>query len=227
MPERRRYVRWQINYPAKIKLSGAEAFSLCQIHDLSFKGAKISFSFKLPPDTFFQLKILLSDDFILDVESWVVWHKTVDGYYVYGLYFNKIPDKDKEKIYQFIRKNFLKELSKQWWPDKEKGGETMEDRRIFARFPARFPAHLLDPRSGKEAEAQTQDISAKGIGLVSDEELKPQTSLEIWIKVHEKTEPIYTRGEVVWVKEVAPQQYRFGVNLERADLMSLARLLRA
>ena len=101
-----------------------------------------------------------------------------------------------------------------------------EDKRVFARFPIQMSMKFLDPISNSEGEAQAMDISAKGIGLLVKEELKPLTPLEMWLKVPDKGDPLYTRGEVVWSEMVGPDQYRAGVNLERADLMGISRVLR-
>jgi hypothetical protein len=102
----------------------------------------------------------------------------------------------------------------------------MEDHRIFDRIPVKFPLRYLEPRSGRESQAQTQDISAKGIGLVADAGLSRKDSLEMWIEIPDKGEPLYTRGDVVWSQMVGPNKFRVGVNLEKADLMRLSRVLR-
>jgi hypothetical protein len=78
----------------------------------------------------------------------------------------------------------------------------------------------------REGTGQTADISAKGIGLVADVELAPNTPLEMWLEIPDKGEPLYTRGEVVWSKMMEPNKFRIGVNLEKADLMGLSRVLR-
>jgi c-di-GMP-binding flagellar brake protein YcgR len=233
MAEKRKFNRWQVNRPAKIKLAGAETFTSCNIHDISMKGLKVSLPLKLPPDTFLELKIALSDELTLQAQVWIVWHKTVDNFNVYGLYFSKIPDSDKEKIYRFIRRDFPEQMNKQWWPDiyQKKGGEPMkkakfEDRRVFERLPASLSLRFLDLISNKEGTAQTQDISAKGIGLRTNVELQPRTPLEIWLEIPDKGEPLYTRGEVVWSRPQEANTYRVGINLEEANLMGLARLLR-
>lgn len=102
----------------------------------------------------------------------------------------------------------------------------MEDRRVFARIPARFPVRFLDPRSGRDGDADTLDISANGVGLVTANSLAEKTPLELWLNIPDKHEPLYTRGEVVW-SEVSPRggQQRVGVRLEKAELMGLARVL--
>lgn len=100
------------------------------------------------------------------------------------------------------------------------------DRRIFERLPIKLSLKYLDLRSNRENTVETQDISAKGLGLVTNEELKPFTPLEIWLNMPDRGEPLYTRGEVVWSSRVTPGQFRAGVRLEKAELMGLSRALR-
>ena len=102
----------------------------------------------------------------------------------------------------------------------------MEDKRIFQRFNVKFPARLLDLNSGIEMPAETSDISAKGIGLALKQELKVNTPLEAWLHVPDKGEPLYARGLSVWSRRDGEVGYRIGMDLERADLMGLSRILR-
>ncbi len=101
-----------------------------------------------------------------------------------------------------------------------------DDQRIFARFPARFPLRFLDVDTNMEGGAETSDISAKGLGLVTNGHLQPNSSLEMWLHIPDQGEPLYARGEVVWSKMVEPNKYRSGINLDKADLMGLSRVLR-
>jgi hypothetical protein len=101
-----------------------------------------------------------------------------------------------------------------------------DDKRVFARFPVQLSIKFIDLILNKESQAQAKDISAKGIGFLADKQLEPLTPLEMWVQVPDKGAPFYTRGEVVWSEMVAPNQYRTGVNLERADLMGMSRILR-
>ena len=186
---------------------------------------------KLPRDTFMEMSIILAENVVLNIEAWVVWHKTVDGINSYGVFFSKMQDQDKEKIYRFICSNYPKQLNEKWWgitvpPDEGKEGKDMEDRRIFQRFSVKRPLRFLDMENGEEGQALTQDVSAKGVGLTSDRELKVRSALEMWLEVSDKEEPIYTRGEVVWSKKDASGSFAAGINLEKADLFSLSRLLR-
>jgi hypothetical protein len=102
-----------------------------------------------------------------------------------------------------------------------------DDRRVFARFPVQLSMKFIDLISNKEVQAQAQDISAKGIGFMAGEQLQPLTPVEMWLQVPDKGAPLYTRGEVVWSEMVGSNQFRTGINLERADLMGISRILRS
>lgn len=229
--DRRRFARWEVGRSAKIKLEGAENYMHCSIREISLKGMQIVLGMKLQTDTFLKLSLALHEEFILELEVWVVWHKIVEGHNIYGLYFSKIKDQDKEKIYRYLCRFNPNHIKQQLCRDLEKGGETMEkqkfeDRRIFARFPAKFPARFINLDADKEGMAATYDVSAKGIGIVSEKALNPNSSLELWLQIPDKGEPLYTRGTVVWSKQESENSFRTGINLEKADLMGLSRVLR-
>lgn len=227
----RRFVRWCVNKEARIKLEGAEKFCTCVINDLSYMGAKITLPMKLPPDTFLQLKLELCEGNELHVEAWVVWHKPIDDYNTYGLYFTRIKDQDKENIYKYLRGCIPGQIQKHRWEghidETEKGGSDMEDRRIFQRFSVGFPVRFIDLALGSEGSALAKDVSAKGVGLLSSNEIKANAPLELWLGILDKQEPLYTRGTVAWSKREPDGRYRAGVNLEKADLIGLSRILRA
>jgi hypothetical protein len=228
---RRQINRWQTDWQAKIKLEGAECFCDCLLSDLNFKGMKIKLRMKLPDDSFVKFKLKLTNELIIDAQVWVVWHKTSEGVYTYGLYFSKIKDADKEHIYKFMRKHFSKQMDQQHFKSEEKGGENMKnlgelDKRVFERFAASMPMRLIDLNNNREIQARTVDVSAKGVGFTASEELKERTPLEIWLDVPDKGAPLYTRGNVVWSKASGVNEFRMGVNLEKADLMGLSRVLR-
>jgi hypothetical protein len=229
--DRRSFVRWGVGRPAKIKLDGAESYANCNIKDINLKGTQIHLKFKLPKDTFLKFKLVLAEDFILNLEGWVVWQKRIEENYIFGLYFTKINDSDKEKIYQFVRRYCANEINRKWWQITPEGGEVMAestyaDRRVFERFGAKFPVRFLIPSTNQEGLAQTRDISAKGLGLVTKEELPPNASLELWLETPDRGEPLYARGEVVWSKCLQINLCHAGINLEKANLMGFSRFLR-
>lgn len=101
----------------------------------------------------------------------------------------------------------------------------MDDRRIFERIETSLPVRFLNPASGAEGKARTLDISADGMCLVSQDRLFSGTPLELWLDIPDQHEPLYTRGEVVWAKPWGAAQQRLGIQLEKAELMGLARVL--
>ena len=100
-----------------------------------------------------------------------------------------------------------------------------EDLRIFQRFPVKLPLRFLDLENNREGVAETIDVSAKGIGFTTSEYVGPNSTVEMWLKVPDKGDPVYTRGEVVWAEAADAQKVRCGVNLDRADLMGISRIL--
>lgn len=227
MEEKRSCFRWQIDHPAKLKLEGAESFASCIINNINMKGMKLSLRMRLPLDTFLRFTLVLKEEFVLDIEGWLVWHKTLMDTNIYGLYFTKLKDLDKEKIYKFVQAFYPEQIKRQYCQGLEKEDKTIkEDRRIFERIPVQIPLRFLELYSNKEGTALTYNISAKGIGLLTQEELLPHASLELWLDIPGQTEPFYTRADVVWSKRINPDTYKVGLNLERADLMGLSRALR-
>lgn len=101
-----------------------------------------------------------------------------------------------------------------------------DDKRVFERFNVNMPVRFLNIYSNHEGLAQTQDVSAKGVGVVTNEQLPVNTPLELWLEIPDKGEPLYTRGEVKWSKSTGINEYRSGISLEKANLLGLSRVLR-
>ncbi|MFH0917730.1 MAG: PilZ domain-containing protein [Candidatus Omnitrophota bacterium] len=230
--DRRKKTRWQINQRALLKLKQAANESYCQIKDINYVGAQIILHAKLPLETIFKMSLRLSENYTIEAKVWVAWQKTVNGSNHYGLYFSQINDADKDKINKFINTFYPNNDSGkiQWLETAEtnnkKGGEEMNDHRIFERFRKEFSARFIG-LDGKEGLARTFDVSAKGLGLSTNQELESQANLEIWLDVPNSTDPLYTRGQVVWTRLAGQGGYQSGIELERADLMGISRLLRA
>ncbi len=231
MVEHRKLPRWEINRQGVLKLEQAAEEVFCQVKDISYKGVRITLNTKLPQDTALRISLKLSENYTIEAEIWVAWHKVINGSNHYGIYFSKIKDADKEKIFKFINAFYPNNLKQKCWSgiiktEAEKGGEEMNDNRIFERFQMELPVRFMSV-DGKEGLAQTFDVSAKGLGLVTANELNRYAPLEIWLDVPNSTDPLYTRGQVVWSKLGGNAGYRSGIELERADFMGISRLLRS
>ncbi|MCX5703951.1 MAG: PilZ domain-containing protein, partial [Candidatus Omnitrophica bacterium] len=106
MPDHRSCPRWQVNWQARLKLEGQEEHAPCTLRDINFKGARVCLEQKLSVDTRLNLNLCLCPEASLEVEVWVVWHRNIGELNEYGVYFSKIKEADKEKIYQFMNSNF-------------------------------------------------------------------------------------------------------------------------
>jgi len=236
MQERRSCNRWRIERQVKIRFAGAESDCLCRLKDINCKGMRLCLPFKLKSDYPLKFSLVLADDCCLGIiEGWIVWHKTADDVNTCGFLFSQINERDKENVYQFVRRHYPDRIAQQWWEgtgiEHSEGGEVMseakqEDKRVFARFKVKLPLRFVRLDSNVEGRAYTEDISAKGIGLVADVALKSHSPLEIWLDIPDGGEPLYTRAEVAWSTETGADNYRTGLNLEKADFMGLARILR-
>lgn len=101
-----------------------------------------------------------------------------------------------------------------------------KERRSFIRFPAEVPLSYAEQGDAVQGQGATHDISAGGIGFFADKEWAPGTQLDIWLKVPDRKDGIYTKGEVVWSRFVAPNSYRTGINLEQVDFVSISHVLK-
>lgn len=103
----------------------------------------------------------------------------------------------------------------------------MKDRRIFTRIKVRLPMKFLDPSCGKEGAGETVNVSAIGVGFISNETMYPTTGLEMWIMIPDRQEPLHVTGEVVWSKKMDDTNaQRVGVYLENQELIELGRVIK-
>ena len=102
----------------------------------------------------------------------------------------------------------------------------MSDRRLFQRFLVKLPLKYLAQDNEKENSGNTHDISAQGIGLVVEEEIRPETPLDMRLEIPDKGAPLEIRGKVSWVSKTEAGKFRVGVNLDRPNPMGFSRILR-
>jgi hypothetical protein len=104
--------------------------------------------------------------------------------------------------------------------------DTFQDKRLFQRIPLKITTRFLNTSTNKWNLAHTEDISANGIGIMTDKEISPHTPLEIWLPIPNKGEAYYTKGEVAWSRQLEPNRYHLGVRLDRVDLMGMSPFIR-
>lgn len=101
----------------------------------------------------------------------------------------------------------------------------MKDRRTFARIKINIPLKFLNPVTDKEGEAKIVDISANGVGFLVEEDMSPETPLEIWLDIPDHHEPLHLLGRVIWSSPSGNNQHkRVGVHLEEQRLIGVGRI---
>ena len=97
------------------------------------------------------------------------------------------------------------------------------DRRFFARFNASVAVKCFrqSPKQGS-----TIDISAQGVGIISEEELKPEMPIEIILSFPKGNEEFVASGKIIWARKTQDNRYRVGVALEKPELMMISQFLR-
>lgn len=102
----------------------------------------------------------------------------------------------------------------------------MYDRRMFERISLSLQIKFWDVKANMIGEAEVKDISAKGIGFTTSEDLSAGTSIKIWLEIKDNGEHLYTEGTVMWSRQLVEGGYRIGVELVHPELMGFSRVLR-
>lgn len=99
------------------------------------------------------------------------------------------------------------------------------DRRRFERIPLNTPVKFFDVASNRENMGQTRDISAQGIGLLTNQQLPPGTHLEMWLEISNRGNALHINGKVVWSEEVGPNRFRAGISLDKPQFLGMGLVL--
>jgi len=99
-----------------------------------------------------------------------------------------------------------------------------DDRRMFDRFAVDFSAEINTPTGEESAYAQCRDVSAAGAGLLTQERLVPNKSMEITLGIPDGREPFRGLGRVIWSKKVQESKWRSGLEFKTVDFMGLRRI---
>jgi len=99
-----------------------------------------------------------------------------------------------------------------------------EDKRLFQRFPSRFPAKFKDSREGFGAKVFLRDSSGMGMKLTSKECLYLNDSVSVEVDLPDGMSPMSIRGQVVWTKNREPNLWEVGLKFHKINLTQMSRL---
>lgn len=99
------------------------------------------------------------------------------------------------------------------------------ERRIFERFRANFSAEVKHFGSQEANPAKCRDVSASGVGVVSEQEFIPNINLEICLGIPNGHPPFRGKARVVWSKKMGEDRWHTGLEFKKPDLMGIRRVL--
>ncbi len=99
-----------------------------------------------------------------------------------------------------------------------------QERRIFERFSARFPARFKDSRNDYGTDVFLRDASASGARFVSSERFYLQDNISLEVELPGAKEPMTIHGKVVWSKPVNPTMWDIGLEFGDMKFMQIRRL---
>ena len=100
-----------------------------------------------------------------------------------------------------------------------------EDRRVFMRFSMSLPVKFFCPDPSVSGKGQLRDISASGLGFLTNKRLHVYTRMDINVMIPQSDKPFYSKGEVMWVERIDFDMYRVGIKLDTPELMGVWRVL--
>lgn len=104
----------------------------------------------------------------------------------------------------------------------------MKERRRFVRFPLSVSlSYIYLSSTTDQIWVRTHDISVKGMGVMTAEEILPGAYLDLCLSMPDNGQLIQAKGKVVWNNFIEPYKYRLGILLEEAELKPVPLVLRA
>ena len=100
-----------------------------------------------------------------------------------------------------------------------------EDRRIFERFKVNLPLVCSEQESAHNSEVDAFDISAEGLGVISNAELKPGAEMNLSVRIPALNKEFPAHGTVVWTRKYYTR-FRAGVRLDPSCFMGISTILR-
>ena len=101
-----------------------------------------------------------------------------------------------------------------------------DERRLFERFSARFPAKFKDSRSDYGTDVFLRDASASGVHIVTTERMFLDDPVAIEIEVPDGGSPMVVTGRVAWSRPANASMWDVGLQLPKVNFMQMHRLFK-
>jgi Tfp pilus assembly protein PilZ len=100
-----------------------------------------------------------------------------------------------------------------------------KDRRTFERFSLAIPLSYSKLKDAGKSYILACDISAEGLGIISDNKVAPGSSVCLYLQVPDINKELPISGKVVWFKKLG-NSFRVGLSLDQNELMEVSAILR-
>ena len=104
--------------------------------------------------------------------------------------------------------------------------ETSNERRMFDRFSAKFPAKFKDSRNDYGTDVFLRDASASGIRFVSRERFFLDDHVALEVELPDGQFPMTINGTVVWSKPANANMWDVGLQFPDINFMKTRRLFK-
>ena len=103
----------------------------------------------------------------------------------------------------------------------------IKEKRMYDRFPSRFPAKFKDVRQGFGTNVFLRNASAQGARITTKERLYLDDSVTLEVELADGKGPVILRGEVIWAKSKNPDLWDVGLKFYKIVFMDLWRLYKS
>jgi hypothetical protein len=100
------------------------------------------------------------------------------------------------------------------------------ERRRLPRYEITLSSLETDLTTFREFNSLTRDICEQGVGITLSERLPLDSRVEVRLEMPDNLEKIYVHGKVVWVTQLANNQFRAGICLNKFELRPIPLILR-
>lgn len=100
------------------------------------------------------------------------------------------------------------------------------ERRIYDRFPARFPAKFKDTRGDFGQDVFLRDASATGANLVTKDRMFFNDRVDLEVELPDGQGPLVLSGRVMWSKPTNASMWDIGMQFDDVNFMKIHRLFK-
>ena len=95
------------------------------------------------------------------------------------------------------------------------------ERRIYERFHARFPAKFKDARGDFGRDVFLRDASASGVNILTRDRMFFNDKVTLEVDIPNSSSPLVLNGKIVWSKPASTSMWESGLQLDDIKFMKI------